>query len=94
MSDVFNITDQETPKEGKEKNLTVDEIKHEALKEIAKSPMIKKYFSLLITQYNKNILELAKPATIAKTDDMLQWYAKRDSLERLLKAAKEEVEKK
>lgn len=72
---------------------STDTMISEALIEVARSTVIINYFNHLIREYNKNIITLTKPGEFDdRRDEILSWAAKRDSLERIIKAAKDERE--
>jgi len=95
MSNVGMVFDVEKPKKKKrmktDQSLTEDEIKSEALLEIARSPVIKKYFNLLIGGYNRHIIENSRPDKLdEKRTALLELHAKKESLEKLLQASEDE----
>lgn len=77
-----------------DQSMTEDEYKREALLEINSNRSIRQYFGILISEYNKNILELTRPKVIdEKRDVILEFNAKKDLLARILRIAKEESER-
>ena len=75
----------------KQRDLTIDEIKHEALLEVARNPVIRQYFQILIQGYNEHIIENSRPSKIDENKMMLiELHAKKESLEKLLRNADEE----
>lgn len=86
------IFDVEKKKGESHQSMTEDDIKHEALLEISRSPLIKKYFKMVIGGYEKQILELSRPSKIeANKTSLLEFHSKKESLERLLAAADDEA---
>jgi len=98
MPEVFAVGG-EVPKRKKkarvtDRSMTEDEYKREALLEINSNRSIRQYFGILISEYNKNILELTRPKVIdEKRDVILDFNAKKDLLVRILRIAKEESER-
>lgn len=80
---IFNVKSKKDPSE--------DEVKHEALLEIARNVVIKKYFQILIQGYNDHIIENSRPSKLdANRTLLLELHAKRESLQKMLTAAGEE----
>lgn len=90
----FDLNIQKPKSEVREKTV-FDDMKREALLEIASNRSLKSYFNFLISGYNNSILDLSKPESIdEKRDEILSLYAKSEQLRKLLKAAEDEKEKK
>lgn len=90
MAEVFDIKKREK-KEKTTSQENEDEIKSMALLEIGRSSYIKRYFQILLMGYNSNIISSSRPSVLeSKKMDLIQWHAKKDQIEKMLIAAKDE----
>lgn len=91
MTDVFKVKE----KEEKKRNEHEDEIKTMALLEIGKSAYIRKYFQILIMGYNNSIISSSRPSVLeSKKTELIEWHSKKDQIERMLVAARDEQKRK